>query len=179
MKKALLLLLILVAQFSFAQEKVFTVSIPQLYEKATEIAVVNQKQDTILKFHRTGKKNVILSENQESILKNRRKLFNQNNELIATYKNHKIRFENGREVLEEKKKNAWVYSENGKEILEVSYRLAKKEKTYHLKINTSDLNKTTLSVLKFSLGKFEKRVIMDYDGDSDNSFLAIIFSTFI
>ncbi|KAF5082834.1 hypothetical protein DSECCO2_94310 [anaerobic digester metagenome] len=159
----------------FSQEQQFTSVIPRKYSAAEKFSLLNNANDTIISFTRNGRINSIKKNENNYILKKRKILFDSNSDTVAIYKGKKIFFPSQNIVVTEKKsRNGWAYYLDNNKILEINYRYNKNEENYHITANSKKLDELTANLLQLSLGRFDKRVVMEYDDNDDISTMLII-----
>lgn len=162
----------------FSQTYNFSTIISRKFEKAEKIALMNEN-DTILLFKRCGNTNLIQSNGENFLLKKRKVLFDSNNDTIAFYKRKYIILPKKNIIVNEKKsKNGWEYFIDNKKVLSIRYKFNKNDNNYIINIESNDLNQTILNIMQISLGRFDKRVVMDYNND-DNFSTALIIAIIV
>jgi len=175
MKYFILSIFILFFSNVFSQEQQFTSVIPRKYSAAEKFSLLNNAKDTIISFTRNGRINSIKKNENNYILKKRKMLFDSNSDTIAFYEGKKIFFPSQNiAVTEKKNRNGWEYYLDSNKILEINYRYNKNEENYHITANCKKLDELTANLMQLSLGRFDKRVVMEYDDDDDISTALII-----
>lgn len=175
MKYFILSIFLLFFSNVFSQEQQFTSIIPKKYSAAEKFSLLNNANDTIISFTRNGRINTIEQNENNYILKKRKILFDSNSDTVAIYKGKKILFPSQDiAVTEKKNRNGWEYYLDNNKILEINYKYNKNEENYHITANCKKLDKLTLNLMQLSLGRFDKRVVMEYDDDDDISTAVII-----
>ncbi len=149
----------------FAQTQNFVTSIPKCYDCAKEFYIVNNQKDTLIAFQKNGIISYIPNDAQNYTLAKRRKLLlSPNGDTIAVYKRKKIILPKQNIVVAEKKqKHGWQYFQGDKKILEINYNFNKAEKRYYITSTTAQVDENTINLMQMALGKFQNRVVMDYD----------------
>lgn len=163
----------------FSQGQQFTSVIPKKHSAAEKFSLLNSTNDTIITFAREDNiRNIKINENNY-ILKKSKILFNSNEDTVAFYKGKRIFFPSQNIVVsEKKKKNGWDYYLDNDKILEINYTYDKKEKNYHITASTEELNELTAGILQLGLGRFDKRVSMEYDND-DSDFTTMLITILV
>jgi len=173
MKRIIIILSILFFEISFTYSQNVYISVPINYENSKTFAVINNN-DTIISFSRNGKDKLITTGSYNRILKKRKVLVSNQGDTIAVYKKKNIIFPQQNIVVNEKKiKNGWNYYLSENKILAINYDYIRSEKRYKINVAANNLDDLTLSIIQVSLGKFDKRVVMDYDS-VDDYFIPII-----
>ncbi len=162
------LVLIVLFQNVFSQNRQCTSSIPEWYDYAKNFVLLDNQKDTLISFGKNGIVSKIKNEPENYNLDKRRKILSDaDGKIIASYKNGEITFPSQNIVVEEQHtKNGWQYFYKSTKILEVNYTYDKENKYYHITANVEKFDTTTINLLQFSLGKFQKRVTMIYDGET-------------
>jgi len=180
MKNILILLFVFTFSGLFGQQQTYTSVIPRDYKEAGTFALISNKMDTIITFCRKGKINTIETDENNYLLKKRKILINSARDTIAFYKGKKILFPSKNKVVKERKnKDGWAYYLDNQKILDVTYQYNKNKRTYQITAKFDEFDELVTTILQLSLGRFDKRVVMDYD-DSDFStevIIAIIVSS--
>lgn len=175
MKYLILSMFILFFSNVSSQEQQFTSIIPKKYSAAEKFSLLNNANDTIISFTRNGRINSIEQDENNYILKKRKILFDSNSDTVAIYKGKKILFPSQNIVVNEKKnRNGWEYYLDKNKILEINYKYNKIDKNYHITASCKNLDELTANLMQLSLGRFDKRVVMEYDDDDDISTALII-----
>lgn len=147
-----------------AQVYKFSAVIPMDYMQAKEFSLLNADRDTLFTFTREGRSFKIVGNNRSNYLFDKRKLLIEKNETIAIYRKKKIVFpSSGLSIIEKKTKKGWTYLEGKNDILEINYEFNKTTKNYEINVLAKELNEVTAQLIAIGLGKFEKRVVMNYD----------------
>jgi len=158
----------------------FSTKVPTDYDKAKMLSVINQNNDTVFSILRNGKEKIIKTSDYQRVLIKRKVLMDIQGDTVAIYKNKKIIFpSHGIIIKEETLKNSWKYYLANELILEIKYSNVEKEEEYQIDIITDRVNDIIFSLMQISLGKFDKRVVMDYHNDIDDYFIPIIIAIII
>ncbi len=178
MKAILLFLICIILSGSvFSQSDTLSAIISSEYNKTGKISLINNTNDTIISFVRNGRINSIQAKGNNYLLKKRKVLFNSKGDTIAYYKRRNILFPlQNIAVKEMKNKNGWTYYLDNHKILEIDYTYIKKNKDYCITALFENLDEITTNLLQLSIGRFDKRVVMDYDDDDDDFSTLIIIS---
>ncbi|MFD2891357.1 hypothetical protein ACFS5J_04945 [Flavobacterium chuncheonense] len=176
MKLKTLVVLALIAMFKVsAQEKQLFAKIPVKYSNAKEFVLFNNEKDSIISFNRNHSEKEIKQGTSNYKLVNRKTLVDESGETVAFFKNKKIYFPSKDiSITEKKTKNGWAYFSNEEKILEINYTFNKEAKEYDITLKIDESNEVTENLIMLSMGKFDKRVIMDYENDDDISTMMII-----
>ena len=175
MKSLFVVFFILFCNSIFSQTQNFTATIPGEYNKIGKFSLMNNTNDTIISFDRNGRINSIQANGNNYLLKKRKVLFNSEGDTIAYYKRKKILFPlQDIVVTERENKSGWTYYLNNNKILEINYSYNKEEKNYYITTLSENLDEITINLLQLNLGRFDKRVVMDYGNDDDFSIAIII-----
>lgn len=173
MKSILIITFAVLSSTAYSQNNQLKTVISKNYYNAENFSLINSNKDTIMLFEKNGTKNFLVDNKSVLILKKRKNLIDNNGNVIAKYKRKKIYFPLNKIVVEEKKtENGWEYYQENNKILEVKYYLHKND--YYISTNSKKLDEITLNLIRLSMGRFEKSVIMDYDANSDFSTYLII-----
>ena len=160
------LLLLFYFNASFSQKEEFSANISYYFDMAGNFSVIDNKKDTVFSFAGAKRDFYIKNKDKSFVLKKRKILLNQDGDTVAYYKRKKIVFpQYNIKVKEIKGKNGWSYYLNNKKILEVNYTYEKDKKNYHIVAKVFDYDTVSLSALQICLGRFDKRVKMDYGND--------------
>ncbi|MEA2106976.1 MAG: hypothetical protein U9P82_09730 [Bacteroidota bacterium] len=175
MKKLIVVFFILFCNIIFLQAQNFTATISREYNKAEHFSLINNTNDTIISFDRNGHINSIQASDNNYLLKKRKVLFDSKGDTIAYYKRRNILFPLQNIIVTERRnKNGWIYYLDNHKILEIDYTYNKEKKNYYITALSENLDEITINLLQLSLGRFDKRVVMDYDDDDDFSTAIII-----
>ena len=172
MRFPLLIIIFLFSTNFSAQEIKLTGNISSIYKLSSDFKVKDNAGNVVQTFHREGKVNHI-SDNY--VLIGRKYLLHQN-DTMAFYKKKKIYFPLGNTVVEEEAtKNGWDYFIKGNKVLQVICAEDKTAKLHKVSIVLYDTNETTMNIMRISLGKMDKRVIMDYEDDDCAWMFGVLF----
>lgn len=160
---------------AFSQATSWTSTIPKTYDEAATFYIVGNKGDTVMGFERDGKVMTIKNKESVSYLYNRKVLV-ENSDTVAIFKKKTIYFPKSNITLIEKKnKSGWEYYNDSSKVLSVSYKYNKQSNNYYIYIESDNIGETEKYLLQTCLGKFDKRVVMDYgENTTSNTILTSI-----
>ena len=179
MKNLFLLVIFLFPVNVFAQNIVLKADVSSIYRLSGNFNVTNQSGEIVFTFNRKKKLTQINGKKDTYLLLKRKYLVHEN-DTVAFYRNNKIYFPEENIVVKEKTtKTGWTYFINDKKTVQISYTEDKTKRLYSIKATLLNADKNTLNLLRISLGKFDKRVIMDYENDDYGCLYGIIAGVLI
>ena len=151
-------LLLFFLTFNLFSQETFLLSYPENTSKLYELKSTNQESLVILR-NRDEICEVKINETQ-LFFKNKRKLVDENNQIIAQNKRNKITTnQSANFILKQYIDNKWVYTQGKETILELRYAKNEKLDAYEVELSFDSSNETALKTAAFALTDFENEVI--------------------